>query len=72
MHITRKEFINGLINSLEGQGLTVNLNLTSKLMDHIESFMIPKPVPVKVGERNGVEIFHNINKFREVHKKCEG
>jgi len=72
MHITRKEFINGLINVLEGEGLTINLNLTSKIMDHIDSFMVPKPVPVKIGNRNGLDIFHDINKFREVHKSCEG
>ena len=71
MNITRKEFIKGLTDSLEGQGLTVNLDLTSKLMDYIESYMVPTAIPVKVGVRNGVDVVHNINKFRTVHKKCE-
>ena len=72
MNITRKEFIQSIKDVLEGKGLQTNLNLMTDLVTAIELHMVPKPIPVKVGVRNGLDITHNVNKFRDVHKKCEG
>ena len=71
MNITRKEFIQSIKDVLEGNGLTLNLKVMTEMVTAIELHMVPKPIPVKVGVRNGLDIVHNVNKFRAVHKKCD-